>query len=150
MFWVFEKGIFQFFANFWVTKFKLFCVKVRQSVHNYLNQNLIIWGFLENGFKATLSSKTEVLRIWKGHFSDFVNFWVTKLKPSSGKVKQSTQNYLNQNLIKGSFLENGFEATLSSKTNVLSVWKSILQFFCKVLSDEVETVFWERFPRMLL
>ena len=69
MFWVFEKGIFQFFANFWVTKFKLFCVKVRQSFYNYLNRNLNKWGFIENGFKAYLSSKTKVLSVWKGHFS---------------------------------------------------------------------------------
>ena len=77
-------------------------------------------------------------------FQFFANFWVTKLKPFSGKVRQSIQNYWNQNLIIGSFLENGFEATLSSKTNVLSVWKEHFSVFCKFLSDEVETIFWER------
>ena len=73
----------------------------------------------------------------------FSNFWVMKLKPFSGKVKQNVQNYLNQNLVIGSFLENGFEATLSSKTNVLSVWKVHFSVFSKFLSDEVETIFWE-------
>ena len=73
----------------------------------------------------------------------FENFWVMKLKPFSGKVKQNVQNYLNQNLVIGSFLENGFEATLSSKTNVVSVWKEHFSVFCKFLSDEVETIFWE-------
>ena len=53
------------------------------------------------------------------------------------------QNYLNQNLDIGSFLENGFEATLSWKTNVESVSKEHFSVFCKFLSDEVETIFWE-------
>ena len=68
---------------------------------------------------------------------------MTKLKPFSGKVRQSVQNYLNQNLVIESFLENGFEATFSSKMNVLSVWKEHVLVFCKFWSDEVETVFWE-------
>ena len=79
----------------------------------------------------------------KSIFQFFANFWVTKLKPFSGKVRQSIQNYWNQNLIIGSFLENGFEATLSSKTNVLSVWKGNFSIFCKFLSDEINTIFWE-------
>ena len=43
----------------------------------------------------------------------------------------------------GTFLENGFEVTLSSKTNVVRVWKRHFSVFCKFLSDEVETIFWE-------
>ena len=76
----------------------------------------------------------------KGIFQFFANFWVTKLKPFSGKVRQS---YLNQNLVKGSFLENGSEAIMSWKTNVLSVWKVHFSVFCEFLSDEVETIFRE-------
>ena len=75
--------------------------------------------------------------------SFFTNFWATKLKLFSGKVRQSVQNYWNQNLVIRSFLENGFGTTLSSKTNVLSVWKGHFSVFCKFLSDEVETIFRE-------
>ena len=39
-------------------------------------------------------------------------------------------------------LENGFEATLGSKTNVLRTGNNIFQSFA-ILSDEVETIFWE-------
>ena len=74
MFWAFEKSVFQFFANFWATKLKLFSGKVRQSVQNYLNQNLVIGSFLENGFEATLSSTMIVVSVWKGHFSVFCKF----------------------------------------------------------------------------
>ena len=42
MLWVFEKGIFQFFGNFWVTKLKPFPGKARQSVQDCLNQNLVV------------------------------------------------------------------------------------------------------------
>ena len=73
----------------------------------------------------------------------FSNYWVTKLKPFSRKVSQSERNCLNQNLAISSILENSFEATLSSKTNVLSVWKRHFSVQFKFLSDEVETVFWE-------
>ena len=124
-------------------KFKPFSGKVRQSAQNYLNQNLVIWSSLENGFEGTFSSKTNVLSVWKEHFSVFANCWVTKLKPFSGKMRQSVKNYLNQNLVIGSFLENDFGATFSSKTIVLSVWNGHCLVFCKFLSDEVEAIFWE-------
>ena len=58
-------------------------------------------------------------------------------------MKQSVQNYFNQNLVIGSILENGFEATLSSEVNVLSVWWGHFSVFCKFLSDKVESVFWQ-------
>ena len=68
-------AFFQFFANFWVAKFKPFSGKVRQSFENYLYQNLVIGSFLENGFEGTLSSKTNVLRVWKGHFLVFLQIF---------------------------------------------------------------------------
>ena len=68
---------------------------------------------------------------------------MAKLKPFSQKVRQSVQKCLNRNSALGSILQNDFEATLSSKANVLSVWKGHLSVFCKFLSDKVETVFCE-------
>ena len=91
MFWAFEKSIFLIFSNFWVTKLKPFFGKVRQRVQSYLNQNVIIEIFLENGFQATLRWKTNVLKVWKGHFSFFRKllryeaervFWESEGKPS--------------------------------------------------------------------
>ena len=68
---------------------------------------------------------------------------MTKLKLFSGKVRRSVLNSLNQALIRGTFSENGFEATLSSKRNVVSVWKGPFSVFSKVLGDEGETIFWK-------
>ena len=76
-------------------------------------------------------------------FQFFANFLVAKLKPFSGKVREIVQNYLNQNSVIGSFLENGFETTSSLKTNVLSVWVEHFSVFLKFLSGEVESLFWE-------
>ena len=100
---------------------------------------MVIGSFLKNGFEAALSSKVNILSVWKEHFSVFCWF----LKPFSGKVKQRIQSYLNQTLVIGSFLEKGFEATMSSKTNVLRAWKEHFSGFCKFLSGKVETIFWE-------
>ena len=127
-----KRAFLSFFARFWVTKLKSFSGEVRESFQNYLNQNLVIGSFLENGLEATLSSKMNVLRIWKGHFQFFANFWVTKLKPFPCKMRQSIQNYWNQNLVIRSFLKNGFEATFRSKKNVLSVWKGHFSIFGKI------------------
>ena len=87
MFWVFEKGVFKFFANFWVTKLKQFSGKARQGLQNQLNSKLVIGSFLENGF--TLRSKTNVLSIWKERFSVFLQFLseVVKTIFSERKVK---------------------------------------------------------------
>ena len=71
----------------------------------------------------------------------FVTFWGTKLKPFSGKANQSLQNGFILNFARGSTLEIGFEATLKSKTNVLSVWKWLFNFFCTFFSEQVENVF---------
>ena len=130
IFWAFEKIIFQFFVNFRVKKLKPLSREMRQSVQNYLNQNLVIGSFLENGFEATLGSKTNMSWAFERNiFQFFGNFWVKKLKPLSREMRHSVQNYLNQTLITGNFLENRFEATLSSKTNALSVWKKHFSVF---------------------
>ena len=82
MFWAFEKGIFQFFANFGVTKLKPFSGTVRQSVQTYLNQSLVIRSFLGNGFEDTVSSKTNVLSVFRKFLSDEVEnlFWEIRAK----------------------------------------------------------------------
>ena len=143
MLWVVEKSIFQLFAIFWVPKLKASSGKVTQSVQDYLIQTFVIGSFLGKNFRATFSSKLNVQSVWKSHFPVFASFWVTKLKLNVGKVRQSIPDYLNQTLVIASFLENSFGATVSSKTNVLSIWKGYFSDFCKFLSDKFETIFWK-------
>ena len=94
-------------------------------------------------FKLTRPQKWMFWAFGKSILQFFAGLCVTKLKPFSGKVSQTVPNYFNQTLFIRNFLGNGFEATLSSKKNVLSVWKGHFSVFSKVLSDEVETIFWE-------
>ena len=98
---------------------------------------------LENGFGATLSPKRNILSVWEKHFRDFCKFLSDEIETFSGKGKQRVLIYSNWSLGITTFLENGFRATLSSKSNALSVWKKHFQVFCKFLRDEVETVFWQ-------
>ena len=65
MLWAFEKCVFQFFTKFFSDELQTISEKVTQSIQNYLNQNLDVSTFLENGFGATLSSKTNDMGVWK-------------------------------------------------------------------------------------
>ena len=127
-----NRSFFRFFASFWVTKLKPYSGKggkVLQTIY------VTIW-----------LSEAEKRMFWALEntiFLFFANFWVTKTKPSLGKVKQSVQTFLNQNLVIESFLENCFEVILSSKAEVLRVWKEQFSILWKFLSDEVEFIFWE-------
>ena len=104
---------------------------MRQSIQNYLYQILVIGSFLENGFEDTLSSKRNVLSFWNTIFPFFGNFWVTNLKPFSGKVRQSDQNYLNQNLVIGSFLKIVLQLPWTQKRTFLAFKKTIFLIFAK-------------------
>ena len=54
-------------------------------LQNYFNAKLFIGGIVENGFKAALKSKA----FQNYNFPFFAIFCMTKLKPFSGKAKQS-------------------------------------------------------------
>ena len=98
------------------------------------------WG---NGFAAILVSKKNLLSISKEHFEVFCKYFSEAVETIFGKVSQSVQNYLNQNLVIRSLLRHGFEAALSSKTNVFSLWKKHFSNFWKYFSHEVDSIFWE-------
>ena len=124
MFWAFEKGTFQFFCKFlsdrvetvfWESEAKASKLFKLKFGHKNLPRKQF-WSFLK-------LSNQYCVRLKRAFFSFFTSFWVTKLKPSSGKVRQRLQIYLDQNLIIRTFLENSFEAFWSSITNILCVWK---------------------------
>ena len=93
---------------------------------------MVIGSLLKNSLEATFSSKRDVLSVWKEPFSVFANFWVTTVKPFFEKFRESFENYLNQSLVRRSLLENAFEATLRSETNVVSFWKENFYVFLKI------------------
>ena len=77
-----------------MTKLESVSANMRERIRNYLNHNLALESFLENGFEGTLRSKADVLSISKEHFSVFCKFYSDEVETFSGKVRQSTENYL--------------------------------------------------------
>ena len=120
-----------------VTKLKQFSGKGSKSVQDYLNQNLVVGASWKMVLKLPWSQKRILWAFEKSIFRFLQIFHWSSWKHYFGKVRQSIQSYLNQNLVKGSVLENSFEATLSWKTNVGSVWKGYFSVFYKLLSDEI-------------
>ena len=143
MFWVFERGIFQIFADFWVTNLKPFSGKVRESVQKYLNQNLVIGNFLENGFGATLSSKMNVLSVWKSHFPVFCKFLSDEVEIIFLESDTKRSGLFKSDFGHSKLMRKSFWAVWSPKSNVMSVWKKHFSFFCKFLSDKVVSIIWQ-------
>ena len=114
---------------------------MRQGVHNFLNQNLVIRSFLENGFWGTLSSKANVWNLWKGHFSVFSKFLSDEVETSFWESETKRSKLFNQNLVIRSLLGNGFQGTLSSKTNTLEHLKRAFFSFLQI----VKWLRWSRF-----
>ena len=129
IFWAIKKGAFFSFLKDFEWRIWTASWKKEAKRQKLFKSKFIIRTFLENGFEATLSSKTNVMSIRKGHFSFFVHFWMKKLKAYSAKARQSLQNHLNSTLVIESFLENSFQRTLRSKMNVLGIWKGKFSVF---------------------
>ena len=133
MFWAFEKNILQIFAKFLSDEVETIFSKSKAKRSKLFKEQFGHSKLLRKWFWSYLELKNECSEHLKKTFCKFLqNFWVTKLKPFSRKVRQSVQSYLKNNLVIASFLENGFEASLSSKTNVLSIWKKHFANFCKI------------------
>ena len=77
----------------------------------------------------------------KNDCSEHLNIFFTLGKFLYGKVRKSVENCLNPKLVIIRFVENGFEATLSSKMNVLNLCKWHFSVFCKFLSNKVDFIF---------
>ena len=108
---------------------------------------MVVGNVLENGFEATLGSETNVVNVWKGHFSVFRKLLSDEVETIFWESKAKRSRLLKLKFGRGSFQENDIEAKLSGNTNVLSLWKEHLSVFCNFLSDEVETIFWKSYAK---
>ena len=86
-------------------------------------------------FWSDLRSKTNVLSIWKAKFLVFCKFLIDEVEIN---LWESEANYLNLDLVIGSFLENDL-----IKSKCFEDFKMEISSFLHFLSDEVETIFWE-------
>ena len=108
---------------------------------------MVVGNVLENGFEATLGSETNVVNVWKGHFSVFRKLLSDEVETIFWESKAKRSRLLKLKFGRGSFQENSIEAKLSCNTNVLSLWKEYLSVFCKFLSDEVESISWKSYAK---
>ena len=132
MFRAFEKTIFQFFASLWLTMLKLFAGKVRQSVPDYLNQALVRSSFLENCFGAAVSSKTNVLSIWKGYFSDFCKFLSDKFETIFWKSEGKCSKIFESKFGHRNLLRKWFSSNLELKSELCEHLKRAFSNFLQV------------------
>ena len=147
MFWAFEKSIFHFVSNFWVTKLNPFSGKVRQSVKIFLNQNLGIRTFLDNGFGATLIPKTNIVGVWKEHFPVFCKYLSDEVKTIFRESEAKRSKLFKSKFSHRKLLRKCLWSYVELKKRIFCVFeKSIFQFFANFwvtklkpfLSDEVE------------
>ena len=136
IFWAFEKGI----SHSNRDEVQI----VFQEREAKLSRPLLMGSILENGLKANFRSYSISRAFQNRIFHFFADFSATKWG-KWGKLSKKSKI----------FKFDGFEATLRSKANVvnlvkcfwsnleLKVWKGHFSVFCKFLSDEVETIFWE-------
>ena len=83
------------------------------------------------------------MRVWKKHFSVFRKFLSDEVETIFWESEAKHSTLFKSKFGRKSFLENGFEAILSSKTSFVCIWKEYFSVFCRFLSDEVETIFRE-------
>ena len=76
-------------------------------------------------------------------FFNFLQVLIDEVKSTSWKNEAKCQKLFKLKFHHKNLLRKSFESTLSSNPNALSVWKANFLLFCKFLSDEVETNFWE-------
>ena len=104
---------------------------------------MVIGNFLKKDFRTTLRSQTSVVSIWNQHFPVFCKFLSNEVETIFWESEAKRSRLFKSRFGCRSFLENGLEGTLNWDTNVISVWKEHFLVFCKLLSDEVEIIFWE-------
>ena len=94
-----------------------------ENIKSCLNQNLIIRTLLENFLKLKTSLRQSFLKpiLWAFENRIFLAFCKFLIDAVATIFRDTEANYSNQDLVLGSLSGNGFEATLGSKTNVLSV-----------------------------
>ena len=123
----FENDIIYFFANFWESWESW----DSETKHQKLFKSKFVHKNLRKWFRSFLELKNQYCGRLKIAFFSFVPvFDWRSWNHFPGKWGKNIQNHLNQNWVPGSFLENGFEGTLRSRTNMFWAFeKGIFQFF---------------------
>ena len=158
----FWNGIFQFFANFWVTKLKLFFGKVRQSnkietvfweseakQSKLLNSKLATKSILHNSFEATLRSKRNAVSIWKWSFWSFCKFLGDEVETVFWESETKHWRLLKSKVSHRKHFRNLFWSYLEVKNQCPGPLEKAFFTFLKFLNDEVWSRLLEKRGKML-
>ena len=91
-------------------------------------QNLVMGTFLQDAFEASLNWRINIVDVWKKICFSFLQFFDWRSwKTISEEMRQNVQNYLNQNLVTGSFLEISFCNLLGHSSLLVKDFSSFLE-----------------------
>ena len=118
MFWMFQNNIFHFFCKFLSDKVETHFLGKQGKANKTVGiQNLLSEvNYLEFKSECSEYSKMAFFTIWQ-----VFEWW--SWRPFLRNARLNIQNHWNLNLAMGNILEKCFKATLSSKTNFVTVWK---------------------------
>ena len=144
MFWAFQKIIFHYFINFSMDEVETIFGESYTKHSKLFKSTFGHKEHLRKGFWNYLEIKNECCeRLKRAFFSYLQTFEWRSGNQCLGKWGKALKAIKIKIWFIGSFLENGFESTLSSKMSVVSAWKEYFSVFCKFFIEEVETIFWE-------
>ena len=104
IFWVSEKSFFQFFANFWVTKSKLFYGKVRQNIKTFFKSKFRHGKLLGKWLWSYLELKNEFSERLKRAFLSFLQiFEWRRLNRFLGKRDNASKTFCVKSALFGGF-----------------------------------------------
>ena len=92
-------------------------------LQNCLNVKFFIRHFVENGFKAALRSKVNLLSVWKLYFPIICNIFCYEIETIFWETNSDPSKLFQSKYVHGNHFRKWFYATFMSKTNVLSLWK---------------------------
>ena len=107
------------------------------------NCNLVPGSFLQIRFKALLSSKTNVLSVWKKHFSVFWKFLRGEVKTTFWETEATLSKLFKWKFSQRKLLRKMFSSYLDLKSECCECLKRAFTIFCKFLGVKVKTFFWE-------
>ena len=105
---------------------------------------MVIANFSKNDFVATLIWKTKFLGVWKDHFPVFCNALSDEVETIFWEAEAERFKLLKSKFDKRKLLRKWFWSYIELKKECCKRLKRSFFSFSTFLSDEFETIFWER------
>ena len=119
------KGLFTLFCKFLNDVVETIFWKSMPYLQNCLNAKFFIGDIVEDGFKAALRSKTNLLSVWKLCFPIFCNILCDKVETIFWETNSDPSKLFQSKAFHGKHFRQWFQVAFRSKMNVFSIfWES--------------------------